>query len=55
MYRSLRDRSKELKGFEKAKRLGLKFWQGKNVAEEVKRLEREVMLLTKKYDSLHQD
>ena len=55
MYKSLRNKAKELKGFEKAQRLGLKTWQGKNVAEEVKRLEREVMVLAKKYDGLYQD
>ena len=55
MYKSLRNKSKELKSFEKAQKAGLKIWQGKNVAEEVTRLEVEVSNLYKEYDRLHQD
>ena len=55
MYKSLRDKSKELKSFEKAKKLGLETWQEKNVAEEVEKLEKEVYALEVEYDRLNQD
>ena len=55
MYKSLRDKSKELKSFEKAQKLGLETWQEKNVAEEVEKLEKEVYALEVEYDRLNQD